>query len=58
MKSNSLDVIDVDFALVAELEGAFAVFLAVVVRLVDLCVLRKFTVGFDCVPKPKRGGVR
>ena len=39
-----LDVIDVDLALISKLERAFAIFLPKCIRLVDLCILREFSI--------------
>jgi hypothetical protein len=39
-----LEVVDIDLAIICELEGAFLVFSAICICLVDLRIFRKFTV--------------
>lgn len=41
-----LDIIDIDLALISELERALAVFLAKGIGFVDFGVFRKLSVGF------------
>lgn len=43
-----LDVVDVDFTLVAELERALALLVSERLGLVDLGILRQFSVCFHC----------
>ena len=47
-KRKRLDVIDIHLVFVPELECALAIFLAERVGLVDLGILRKLTISFDC----------